>query len=76
MSWFNYAGMNHSSLVSATVLIIIVGNPVFILVALTQSVVIWFTWIVNLISDSDVCWQLLALIVGVNPISWGWLILI
>lgn len=46
MSWFNYTGMNHSSLASATVLIIIVGNPVFILVALTQSVVILFTWIV------------------------------
>lgn len=53
--------MNRSSLVSATVLIIIVGNHVFILVALTQSVVIWFTCIANLISDSDVCWQLLAL---------------
>ena len=64
--------MNHSSLISATTLIIIVGNHVFILVALTQSVVIWFSWIVNLISGSDVCWQLLALIVGVNPISWGW----
>lgn len=47
----------------------------FIFVALTQSVVIWFTWIVNLISDSDVCWHLLALIVGVNPISLYWLIL-
>jgi len=46
MSWFNYTGMNHSSLVSATVLIILVGNHVFILVALTQSVVILFTWIV------------------------------
>lgn len=44
MSWFNYTVMNRSSLVSATVLIIIVGNHVFILVALTQSVVIWFTW--------------------------------
>lgn len=28
-----------------------------------------------MISDSDVCWQLLALIVGVNHISCGWLIL-
>lgn len=58
--------MNRSSLVSATVLIIIVGNHVFILVALTQSVVIWFTWDSYLIYGFDVCWQLLSLIVGVN----------